>query len=271
MRERMALLERLHAEHFARVLADLAPHARADHRVLLAGIDAEYANARRAWFHAVATGRADLVKAMIVAWRTYFDVRGRFTEGVALLRPVLEWPERDVEAQQAIAAVRNALSLLLYRKGDLSLSRTVAEAGVLVAERCGDRRALVGCLSSVGSCHSLAGHWQDAQPYFERALQVAQEDGHRAEMAAAFTNLGICAKKDGRFQEALDVLRPGAGDRPRTRPPRCRGAPAEQRRQRLHGAVRLGGRACRSWRRGCSTASSTGSSRCGRTSRRRSD
>jgi tetratricopeptide (TPR) repeat protein len=93
--------------------------------------------------------------------------------------------------------------MLLSRKGDLALSRTVAEAGVLVAERCGDRRALVGCLSSVGGCHSLAGQWHAAQPYFERALQVAQEDGQRVELAATYTNLGVCAKKDGRFEEAL--------------------------------------------------------------------
>jgi predicted ATPase len=202
--ERLATLQRLHAEHFARGLADLAPYARADHRVLLAGIDAEYANAWRAWAVAVENGRADLMKSMIAAWRTYFIVRGRFTEGVALLRPVLELPEHDVESQQAIAAARDALAMLLYRKGDLALSRTVAEAGVLVAERCGDRRALVGCLSGVGSCHSLAGRWQEAQPYFERALQVAREDGQRAEMAGTFTNLGICAKKEGRFQQALE-------------------------------------------------------------------
>ena len=202
--ERAADLVRLHAEHYARRLAELAPHARGDHRVLLAGVDAEYANALRAWSHAVETGRADLLLRMIAVWRTWFDVRGRYTEGITLLLPVLDLPERDAEAQRTIAAARNSLAILLYRKGDLAFAQSVAEAGVALAERCGDRRALVGCLSNLGICQSLSGRWDAAQPFFERALKIAREDAQRAEMSAAYSNLGICAKKAGRFGEALN-------------------------------------------------------------------
>ncbi|MDP1650117.1 MAG: tetratricopeptide repeat protein [Rubrivivax sp.] len=76
-----------------------------------------------------------------------------------------------------------------------------------VAERCGDRRPLAGCLSSQGSCLSLSGRWGAAQPNFERALRVAREDGQRAETAAIYTNRGICAKKVGCFDEALVIDR----------------------------------------------------------------
>lgn len=202
--ERAAELVRLHAEYYTGRLGQLAPHAHGDHRVLLAAVDVEYANARRAWSHGVETGRADLLVRMISVWRTWFDLRGRFTEGIRHLLPVLDLPERDAEAQRAIAAARSALAILLYRKGDLSFAQSVAEAGVTIAERCGDRRSLVGCLSSLGICQSMSGRWAAAQPWFERALQIAREDGQRAEMSAAYSNLGICAKKAGRFQEALD-------------------------------------------------------------------
>lgn len=201
--ERAAELARLHAEHYAGRLAELAPHARADHRVLLAGVDADEANARRAWTWAVESRRADLLPRMITVWRTWFDVRGRYTDGITLLMPVLDLPERDAEAQRAIASGRNSLAILLYRKGDVAFANSVAEAGVAIAERCSDRQSLAGCLSSLGTCQSISGRWDAAQPWFERALQMAREEGLRAEMAAIFNNLGICAKKTGRFDEAL--------------------------------------------------------------------
>jgi predicted ATPase/DNA-binding SARP family transcriptional activator/Tfp pilus assembly protein PilF len=194
---------RRHAEHYAGVLAALAPHARADHRVLLAGVDAEFANARRAWAWALENARADLLARTIPVWRTWFDVRGRFTDGIALLLPVLDLPERDDEARRAIATARHALAVLLLRKGEVAFAESVAEAGAALAERAGDRRSLVGCLMNLGICRSIRGRWDAAQPWFERSLRIAREDGVRPEMSAAYHNLGICAKTAGRFDEAL--------------------------------------------------------------------
>ncbi|MBK6863552.1 MAG: tetratricopeptide repeat protein [Ideonella sp.] len=201
--QRTAALADRHALFYASLLGELAPHARADHRLLVARVDAEFANARRAWNHALATGQSALVARMAPVWRSYFDVQGRYEEGIALMQPVLDWPERDADAQRAIGAVRDALAVLLTREGDLQRAQAVAEAGVGVAERCGDRRALVGCLASVGSCHMLRGRTGAARPLFERALALAREDGQRAELAALLTNLGVCAKREGRFDEAL--------------------------------------------------------------------
>jgi DNA-binding SARP family transcriptional activator/predicted ATPase len=201
--QRAAALAQRHAEFHAGLFDTLAPHARADHRLLLVGVNAEFANARHAWSHAVATGQSALLLRMTPVWRTYFDVQGRYEEGVALMLPVLAWPERDAGAQRAIAAVRGAIAVLLYRQGDLQRAQAVADAGVGVAERCGDRRALVACLAGAGSCHMLRGHIAVAHPLFERALTLAREDGERAELAALLTNLGVCAKREGRYDEAL--------------------------------------------------------------------
>ena len=204
-REAEVQLKRRHAEHYTSQLEGLAPQVRVDHRAVVAGVEAEFANAQAAWRRALAERDAAAVQRMLPAWRALFDVQARFSEGVAHLLPVLQWPTLDAALAQAVAEVRNVLSMLLYRSGDLARSRAVAESGIALAEYVGARRALVGCLSSVGSCLSLGGRWDEAVPYFERALALARDDGERGEMAASYTNLGICAKKAGRFEEAMSL------------------------------------------------------------------
>ncbi len=200
---RTAALAARHAAHYAAALAELQPHARGHHRPLVEGVDAEFANAQAAWRHAVRAGDAAQLLQMLPVWRAYFDVRGRFAEGIEQLGGLLDLPVRDAAGASAVARGRGALATLLHRRGDLPRALAVAGAGIALAERWGDRRALVSCLAAVGSSHSLSGRWSEAQPLFERALAIAREDGDRMEVAASATNLGICAKKAGRFDEAL--------------------------------------------------------------------
>ncbi|MCW5610123.1 MAG: tetratricopeptide repeat protein [Rubrivivax sp.] len=192
-----------HAAQYAALLAGLQPHARGHHRPLVEAVDAEFANALAAWRHALRTADAAQLLQMLPVWRAYFDVRGRFAEGIEQLGGLLDLPVHDAASASAVARGRGALATLMHRTGDLPRALAVADAGIALAERWSDRRALVSCLAAVGSSHSLAGRWNEAQPIFERALALARADGDRMEIAASATNLGICAKKAGRFDEAL--------------------------------------------------------------------
>jgi DNA-binding SARP family transcriptional activator/predicted ATPase/Tfp pilus assembly protein PilF len=192
-----------HADYFARALAELAPSGQADHTALVAAVDAEFANCLAAWRHACARRQAEPIAEMAPALGTYFDIRGRYSQGVAELRAALDLPAADPASQRAGARARSALAGLLHRKRDLDLGLTVALAGIELAEGCGERQALTNCLSYAGSCHSVLGRWDLARPYFERALAIAREDGDRLALAASLLNLGVCEKKDGRFDEAL--------------------------------------------------------------------
>ncbi|MBL8307836.1 MAG: tetratricopeptide repeat protein [Rubrivivax sp.] len=203
--ERAATGRTRHAEFYARLWASLAPHARSDPRPLVDGVNAEFANARAAWQHAAALRRADLVDAMVITWRTGLENQGRLVEGIELLRLALDLPAATVLAQQAVSKLRHALSTLFYRKGDLHEARAIAEDALALAEQCGERGALRGCLGNIGLCLWHAGQPADALPRFERALALARADGDRHGIATSLSHVAIAEKALGRYEAALGL------------------------------------------------------------------
>jgi len=201
---RAAALARRHADHFAQTVATLTRTHSADHQPLVESIEGELSNILAAWDHAIAHENCDAVCALAPGLRTYFHVRGRITEGVLRLRRALLLPERGAAFTAALAQVQCAVASLLYQRRDLEESRQLALAGLLTAERCGDRRLQFACLATMGACHSTSGRWPQALPLFERALAIAREDGERAEAARALADLGVIAKKEGQFDLALE-------------------------------------------------------------------
>jgi predicted ATPase/DNA-binding SARP family transcriptional activator len=193
-------LARRHAAHYAQVLAELTARAGTDHRPLVEGVDAEYANCRCAWLRLVADAGTTQLAQATGAWHRFFDVRGRIDEGVAHLQAALPVA---ATAPHLAATLRGALARLHYLRGDFALGLSLGLAGADAARRCGDRRALATCLSNAGSCHSAQGQWADARRCFEQTLDVARADGVAVEEGAALNNLGIVAKKEGRYDDAV--------------------------------------------------------------------
>ncbi len=198
-------LQRRHAQHFARFLEALEPHARKDQRVLVEQLSAEFANCRSAWQRALALERADLVSAMVFTLMTFYENRGRLVEGIAQLRPGLALRDTDTTSAQALSRLRRALSGLLYRKGELQEARAMAETALIPAERCGARDSLKGCLGTIGLCLWHEGSFDQAAARFERALQLSQEDGDRFGVALALSHLAIAHKALGRYDQALQL------------------------------------------------------------------
>ena len=192
-----------HCAYWAGTLAEVLAGSTSDPRVLVGAVTADYANVRAAWGHAVAASRHDDLHRLTPVLRVFFDTLGRYGEGVELLSAALRLPVRDTGSERVAAVVRGALSMLQFRRHNLEQAIAVAEAGIEIAELCGERRALVACLFSAGSGHSIQGRWPLSLPLFERALAIAREDNERPEIAVALLNVGICAKKDGRADDAL--------------------------------------------------------------------
>jgi len=204
---RRAELRDRHAAYWATTLADTLARSATDPRVIVGATNADHANACAAWQHALATRRHEDLLRLAAVWRAVFDTQGRYGEGARLFSAALDLAPTDAASERVAAVVRGALSMMLFRRQNLEQALAVAEAGLALAERCGERRAMVSCLLNAGSVHSILGHWQRARPLYERALAVAAEDHERPEIAVALMNLGICAKKDGRAEDALDFYR----------------------------------------------------------------
>jgi predicted ATPase/DNA-binding SARP family transcriptional activator len=196
-------LRSAHAAHYAHMLAELAPHARGDQRLLIDGITTEFANGRAAWHHAARHHLPLLIDAMAPAWRTFYESRGRLVEGIGEMRLALALPLDDAGAQRALSKVRHALSTFLYRKGDLQEAQAVAEGALALAEACGERGALQGCLGNIGLCLWHAGRAAEALAPFERALALAEQCGDPYGAAVSLSHIAIAEKALGHYERAL--------------------------------------------------------------------
>lgn len=205
--EREALLRDRHASFYCRQLLALAPHARGRQRLLVEGIDAEFANAHVAWVHATGTGRAELVTSAVNVWRIYYEVQGRLVEGRTALQAALQLPAQGVSGLRASAAVRHALAMLALRLGHLDEARALAEGSIADGERLQDAGSQTGGWLVLGNCAIGAGQPEAARDAAQRALACARAAGDPHGMATATGNLGIIEKRLGHYDLALDLYR----------------------------------------------------------------
>lgn len=204
---REPLLRDRHANFYCRQLWALAPHVRGRQQVLVDAVNAEFANARAAWSHALASGQAHLVVGAANVWRMYYEVQGRLVEGQATLRPALQLPAGDASALRAGAVLRNALAMLCMRLGHLDDARLLAESAIATGRQLQDGAAQTGGWLVVGNCLMVAGQLEQARAATQQALSCARESGDRHAMATATGNLGIIEKRLGHADAALALYR----------------------------------------------------------------
>ena len=204
--ERAAETRTRHAECFALYLAGLIPHVTGDQRVLVAGVTAEYANCRAAWLWAVEQQRADLVYALVRSLWSFFEIRGRYVEGIALLRPGLNLPPDHPATPRALTRLRHGLSMLHHRKGDQQQALSLARSGIEPGEECGDTEAYVGCLLNAGMCLWFTGRRDEARGYYERGLQVSRKRSDHHCILWSLGNLGNCLGSQGELDAAEAML-----------------------------------------------------------------
>jgi predicted ATPase/DNA-binding SARP family transcriptional activator len=202
--DRAAELAMRHAEHYARRVEDLTAYLRTGQRRMADAVTLEFANILQAWRVAVAQARSDLVCAMVRVLQSYFEQRGRLAEGIHVLTPALQIGGPDAASMRARVRTQQALSLLLFRAGDLDQAQLIAEAALEPAAVCGERGALIGCLLNIGNCLSSQGQVREALGHFERALAIAREEGDRHAAAVALGNLGIAEKRLGNHDRAFE-------------------------------------------------------------------
>ncbi len=195
-----------HAAHFAELLGTWAPLVRSDPQQLARQFAAEEANARVAWHHALDAAQTVRLRQMLPAWRALYEINGRFDEGIATLRELLQLPETDLDATRLLTHARQVLCALLYQRGHAAEALRFAEAGIESALRCGERRSLVGCRNTAALSLYLLGRAEEALPHARRMLADVEADGDRYGMVVALSTAAIALSKLGRFEDALADL-----------------------------------------------------------------
>jgi non-specific serine/threonine protein kinase len=155
------------------------PGERVDDRYLR--IETELPNLRAALNHLEDAGDAPAVLRMAGALAVFWDHRGYYLEG----QRWLEWALANT-AETATAPRGRAhfgLGLILWSQGRYDQARSLAEAGLAIAERIGDKELTGEALHLLGLVEFVQRRWDRAGPLLERALNLRRELGLDAEVA----------------------------------------------------------------------------------------
>lgn len=181
---------------------------------------------------------------LAVALARFWDVRGKWAEGLTWLRPALEAREVDPPLR---ARALNAAGALARHLGEYDLSKRCLQEAIELARSAGDSLGLARALNSLGAAYleldmaeaakplylesltyfrhlELRGaqavvlnnlgnvstrlsDFQGAVHYYEESRQISEEMGDQANLALAFNNLGyaaLCLGDHARAEAHLD-------------------------------------------------------------------
>jgi CHAT domain-containing protein/tetratricopeptide (TPR) repeat protein len=92
----------------------------------------------------------------------------------------------------------------LATKGDYPGALTKYEAGLQVAEKSGNKRAVATILLGIGVVYYRQGSYAEAAKHYQRALKICEELGDKSGMARTLNNLGIVYRNQGSYNTALE-------------------------------------------------------------------
>lgn len=196
----LAQARRAHAAWFHRLLAQLAPAVSAGERAALQAVDDELENARQAWRCAVADGDAAAVRATGGLLHQHLDHRGRYGEGLALMRQAIGAP--PLRAHTALQAwLLAGAAHFEYRLDRYAAAHALAERALAVESAdAGTRQQAHGV---IGTSALRQGRHAEALACFEQVFAIAEEGGDAAAAAAALDHQALAKKYLGHYDTAL--------------------------------------------------------------------
>lgn len=192
-----------HAAYFHRQLAQLKAAVGAGERAALRWIDDEYENCRRAWHWSVARGETEALARSSATLLDFWDYRGRFEDGLALLRAAIDAP-LGPSAQAFRALVLSRIAHLEYRLDRYDEAEADAlQAMAATNPRLGPSETARQANIVLATCAFRRGRLAEAKRYFERTLQLATPGSKAHALAVSYDHLALIEKALGRYDEAL--------------------------------------------------------------------
>ena len=202
-------LRRRHATYFLRFAEQAAPETSevAALPQVLARVDTEHDNVRRAIEWARDRDEGEILLRLTAAVANYWRVRGLYREARTWLELALERGASPPEARMEV--LREAAIRAL---GDGDLARAAALIAQLRSsvEQAGDDHALMRAMSLSAQLAEKRGDLDGAREGFLAVKTLAAERGDREREAAMAVNLGVLAILSGDFRAGLEHSREAA-------------------------------------------------------------
>lgn len=194
--------ERAHASYFLRLLAQSRRAVEGGDRDALQALDIEFENCRSAWRAATAGDEPDVWRRSVLTLLSYCDHRGRFEEGLALLRGAIDaHPAGTAPAAEAL--LHASAAHLEYRLDRYADAQARAVRALAATGRTRDHDTRLQCFKVLGACDLRLGRNEAARRHYHHALREAQAHLDARNAAAILGNLALVAKGSGRYDEAL--------------------------------------------------------------------
>jgi len=200
--DEVAAVAASHGQHYLSVAELAAPHLTdSDQGKWFARLDADQANLRRAAWHAFSDpGGTARVLRFGVALRRYWLARYRGAEARALLMPVLEPPEAQVDPELFGRAL--AIAATSTRLVDVATASRLGERAVELARQLGAGRLLIESLVVLCSACYFAGEPERGIPLSQEAVERARPLDDDIVLAETMSGYLLC----------LDLVDPGRAE-----------------------------------------------------------
>jgi predicted ATPase/DNA-binding SARP family transcriptional activator len=194
-----ALTEAAHAAYFHQRLAQWRAGSESGERTAMQALDADLENCLDAWRWSVARGETAPLAVSLRTLLNYFDHRGRFDEGLALLRSsaASAVAARDAALRGALLA---AAAHLAYRSDRYDDATAMATQALALARR--DRTTRQQAVLVLATCALRRNELANARRRFRHALALSSPQRQPQNQAATLDHLALVEKRLGHYEEA---------------------------------------------------------------------
>ena len=170
-------------------------------------LDRELPNLRAVRKRLVAQGTDDAIDTglrLVGSLQRFWDIRSRWSEGVAWLSDALAQPG-GTDANRGKA--HKALGVMHRCLGNLDAAEVELERAVDLFESAGDELGMASCLNNRGVIALDRTEFECADALFRRALDMCERHGDDRLVAIVLNNLSLATVEIGGLREALRLCR----------------------------------------------------------------
>jgi predicted ATPase len=190
-----------HARYYLALAEEAEPHIKGHEQVAwLNRLEAENDNLRAAIGRSLEAGDAPTAARFGWALAMYWVMRTRHGEGRLLMEQTLA-QGGDLPAPLRTKALW-ALAVCVYGSGDNERMMAVAEEGVALSRRAGDRHGEAYALGVLGYAALQLGELDRAARVLEESLEMVREQGDAWRAAHTMNHLAVVALNRGEYQRA---------------------------------------------------------------------
>jgi predicted ATPase len=196
-----------HARHFSAFLERRKDHLRnARGREAFQPVAAEIENARQAWQVAVDRGCTDLIERGLESLYLFYDVQGRFQEGINLFGQAINRWTGDPEPPRVLGKVVSRRGALYLRLGRYREAKTALEKGLAISQRLEMRAEQVFCLVNLANLAHKQGRHRESERLSQRSLVLSRQTGDGWGRIQSLLSLGLVRYRAGDIEAAEECI-----------------------------------------------------------------